>query len=78
MLLCQFFGFWLEIGVGVAYFYVLRVLYSCGIVLVFWFWREIVFGVKYVLSVHYSCAIVSVFWLWWEINLNMRTTFDFL
>ncbi len=31
--------------------YVLRVQYSCGVVLVFWFWREIVFGVTYVLSV---------------------------
>ncbi len=41
--------------------YVLRVQYSCGIVLVFWFWREIVFGVTYVLSVQYSCAVVSVF-----------------
>ena len=27
--------------------YVLRVQYSCGVVLVFWFWREIVFGVTY-------------------------------
>ncbi len=25
--------------------YVLRVQYSCGVVLVFWFWQEIVFGV---------------------------------
>ena len=40
--------------------------YSCGVVLVFWFWREIVFGVTYVLSVHYSCAVVSVFLLWRE------------
>ena len=31
--------------------YVLRVQYSCGVVLVFWFWREIVFGVMYILSV---------------------------
>jgi hypothetical protein len=38
--------------------YVLRVQYSCGVVLVFWFWREIVFGVTYVLSVQYSCAVV--------------------
>jgi hypothetical protein len=37
--------------------------------LVFWFWREIVFGVMYVLSVQYSCAVVSVFWLWQEIVL---------
>jgi hypothetical protein len=41
--------------------YVLRVQYSCGVVLVFWFWREIVFWVTYVLSVQYSCAVVSVF-----------------
>ncbi len=40
---------------------VLRVQYSCDVVLVFWFWREIVFGVTYVLSVLYSCAVVSVF-----------------
>ena len=44
--------------------YVLRVQYSCGVVLVFWFWREIVFGVTYVLSVQYSYAVVSVFCLW--------------
>ncbi len=41
--------------------YVLRVQYSCGVVLVFWFWWEIVFGVTYVLSVKYSCAVVSIF-----------------
>ncbi len=35
--------------------------YSCGVVLVFWFWREIVFGVTYVLIVQYRCAVVSVF-----------------
>ncbi len=64
--------------------YVSRVQYSCGVVLVFWFLREIVFGVTYVLSVQYSCAVVSVFWLWqeivlwWEIILKMRTPFDFL
>ncbi len=40
--------------------YVLRVQYSCPVVLVFWFWQEIVFGVTYVLSVQYSCAVVSV------------------
>jgi hypothetical protein len=40
--------------------YVLRVQYSCGVVLVFWFWREIVFGGTYVLSVQYSCVVVSV------------------
>ncbi len=55
--------------------HVLRVQYSCGVVLVFWFWREIVFGVTYILSVQYSCAVVSVFWLWWEIVLKMRTCF---
>ncbi len=46
--------------------YVLRVPYSCGVVLDFLFWREIVFGVTYVLSVQYSCAVVSVFSLWRE------------
>ena len=56
----------------VLHTYVLTVQYSCGVVLVFWFWREIVFGVTYVLSVQYSGAVVSVFWLWLEIVLKMR------
>jgi hypothetical protein len=43
------------------------------VVLVFWFWWEIVFGVTYVLTVQYRCAVVSVFWLWREIDLKMRT-----
>ncbi len=59
----------------VLHTYVLRVQYSCGAVLVFWFWREIVFGVTYIVSVQYSCAVVSVFWLWREIDLKMRTRF---
>ncbi len=52
--------------------------------LVFWLWRETVFGITYILSVQYTCAAVSVFWLWreivlWqEIVLKMRTPFDFL
>jgi hypothetical protein len=29
----------------VSHAYILRVQYSCGVVLVFWFWWEIVFGV---------------------------------
>ena len=62
----------------VLHTYVLRVQYSCGVALVFWFWQEIVFGVMYVLSVEYSCAVVSVFWLWPEIVLKMRTAFEFL
>ena len=62
----------------VLHIHVLRVPYSCGVVLVFLFWREIVFGVTYVLSVQYSCAVVSVFWLWREIILNMRTPFKYL
>jgi hypothetical protein len=45
----------------VLHTYVLRVPYSCGVVLFFWFWKEIVFGVTYVLSVQYSCAVVSIF-----------------
>jgi hypothetical protein len=70
VLLCQFLvlvgnRFWFYL----LYTYVLRVQYSCGVMLVFWFWREIVFGVTYVLSVHFSCAVVTVFWLWWEIVL---------
>ncbi len=59
----------------VLHTYVLRVQYSCGVVLVFWFGQEIVFGVTYVLSVQYSCAVVSVFVLWPEIDLKMRTRF---
>ena len=55
--------------------YVLRVPYSCGVVSVFWFWREIDFGVTYVLSVQYSCAVVSVFLLRQEIVFKMRTPF---
>ncbi len=62
----------------VLHTYVLRVQYSCGIVLIVLFWQEIVFGVTYVLSVQYSCAAVSVFWLQQKIVLNMRTPFDFL
>ncbi len=59
----------------VLHTYVLRVQYSCGVVLVFWFWWEEVFGAMYVLSVQYSCMVVSVFWLWQEIDLKMRTRF---
>ncbi len=55
--------------------YALRVQYSCGVVLVFWLWWEIVLGVAYILSVQYSCVVVSVFWLWREIVLKMRTRF---
>jgi hypothetical protein len=68
---CVSFWFWQEIGFWFYLLctYVLRVQYSCGVVLVFWFWWEIVFGVTYVLSVQYSCAVVSVFWLWQEIVL---------
>ncbi len=70
MLLCQFLvlagnRFWF------LHTYGLRVQYSCGVVLVFWFWWGIVFGVTYVLSVQYSCAVVSVFWLWREIVKNL-------
>jgi hypothetical protein len=74
VLLCQF----LVSGgkyVLVLHTYVLRVKYSYGVVLVFWFWREIVVGVTYVLSVQYSFVVVSVFWLWRELVLKMRTRF---
>ncbi len=59
----------------VLHTYVLRVQYSCVVGLVFWLWREIVFGVTYVLGVQYRCVVVSVFWLWREIDLKMRTGF---
>ncbi len=39
----------------------------CCCVSVFWFWREIGFGVTYVLRVQYSCGVVLVFWFWQEI-----------
>ncbi len=85
----QLFGSWKYVETGTSlYVWPKRlgklVQYSCGIVLVFWFWREIVFGITYVLSVQNSCAVVSVFWswrkivLWREIVLKMRTPFDFL
>jgi hypothetical protein len=57
----------------VLHTYVLRVQYNCGVVLVFWSWREIVIDFTYVFSVRYSCGVVSVFWLWREIVLKMRT-----
>ncbi len=54
VLLCRVsFWFWLEIGFGL-HTHVLRVQYSCGVVLVFWLRREIVFGITYILSVQYS------------------------
>ncbi len=37
------------IGVSGQRNHSLRVQYSCGVVLVFWFWWETVFGVTYVL-----------------------------
>ncbi len=45
----------------VLHTHVLRVQYSCGVVLVFWFWQEIVFGVMYILSVQYSCVVCVSF-----------------
>jgi hypothetical protein len=51
VLLCQFF---VLAGNRFRFYllctFALRVQYSCGVVLVFWFWREIVFGVMYVLT----------------------------
>ncbi len=34
---------------------------------VFWFWREIGFGVTYVHRVQCSCGIVLALWFWWEV-----------
>jgi hypothetical protein len=44
--------------------YVLRVPYSCGVVLVFLVLVGNSFWCYYVLSVQYSCAVVSVVLLW--------------
>jgi hypothetical protein len=67
VLLCQFFAlaenrFWLYILLSM----VLRVPYSCGVVLVYLVLAGNIFGVTYVLSVQYSCAVVSFFLLWRE------------
>ncbi len=40
--------------------YASRLQYSCGVVLVFLFWREIVFVISYILGVQYTCAVVSI------------------
>jgi hypothetical protein len=63
---CVSFLFWQEIGFGCEYYYVLRVPYSCGVVLVFFGLVGNSFGGTYVLSVQYSCAVVSFLLLWWE------------
>ncbi len=63
LLCCVSFWFWQEKDFDLHTHVLLRVQYSCGGVLVFWFWREIVFVVTHILSVQYSCAVVSVFWL---------------
>ncbi len=63
---------------------VIRVPYSCGVVLVFLLWREIGVGVTYVLSVQYSCAVVSVFCCGRKANLvqifllNPRIFFSYI
>ncbi len=63
LLCCVSFWFWWEKGFDPLMHVLLRVQYSCGGVLVIWFWHKIVFGVTHILSVQYSCAVVSVFWL---------------
>jgi hypothetical protein len=50
-------------------YFVLRVQFSCGIVLVFWFWREIVFGVRYV----HLCGCVSFLVVVGNCSLNENT-----
>ena len=44
---CVSFLFWWEKVLGLHTPYVLRVPYSCGVVLVFLIWWEIVFGTSY-------------------------------
>ncbi len=58
-MLCQF----LVLAGKRFWFVLLRVQYSCGVVVVFWLRWEIVFGVTDLFDVQYSCAVVSVFWL---------------
>jgi hypothetical protein len=48
---CVSFWFWREIGFGLLT-NVLRVQYSCGVVLVFWLRLEIVLGVTYTYLVY--------------------------
>ncbi len=59
VLLCQF----LVLAGNRFWFYILMYLeYNTVVVLVvlvFWFWREMVFDVTYVLSVQYSCAVLK-------------------
>jgi hypothetical protein len=63
VLLCCVSFCWWENSFDLHTHVLLRVQYSCGVVLVIWFWREIVFYVTHILSVQYSCAVVSIFWL---------------
>jgi hypothetical protein len=63
LLCCVSDWFWREKGFDLHMHVLLSVQYSCGGVLVIWFWWEIDFGVMRILSVQYSCAVVSVFWL---------------
>jgi hypothetical protein len=44
----------------VLHTYVFRVQYNCGVVLVFWSWREIVIDFTLLFSVQYSCGVVNI------------------
>jgi hypothetical protein len=63
LLCCVSVWFWREKGFHLHMHVLLRVQYSCGGVLVIWFWWEIDFSVTHIISVQYSCAVVSLFWL---------------
>ncbi len=57
VLLCQF----LVLVGNMFWYYILLLMYleyKTVVVLCFWFWRQIVFGVTYILSVQYSCVVV--------------------
>ncbi len=43
--------------------YVSQVQYSCGVVLLFLFWWEMVFGITYILGVQYTRAVGCVSFL---------------
>ncbi len=63
LLCCVSFWFWWGKGFDLHTHVLLRVQYSCDVVLVFLVLRKIVCGVTHILSVQYSCAVVFVFWL---------------
>ncbi len=78
LLCCVSFLFWREKGFDLHTHVLPRVQYSCGGVLVFWFWREIVLGVTHILSVQlrfggnwfhiiFRRIVFEAAQIWWEL-----------